>query len=141
MRRALAIVLPVATFLGALPGNAASNDDPFKGTDCKKAQAQMDLNYCADRDFQAQDKALNALYRLLMSKYDVKSQGLLKTAEKTWIAFRDSECTFETASSEGGSIQPMEYSGCLSELTRARIKQLQAQRDCAEGDLTCNGPG
>ena len=119
---------------------AASNDDPFKNTDCKKAQVQMELNYCADKDFQVEDKKLNTLYRKLMAGYDARSQALLRTAEKNWIAFRDSECALETASSQGGSIQPMEYSICLKEKTAARIKELQAQDSCEEGDLTCNKP-
>jgi uncharacterized protein YecT (DUF1311 family) len=137
MRR-LIPALAVAALLSIRAAGAAPADDPFKDTDCKKAQTQMELNYCADRDYQAEDKKLNALYRTIMSKYDAKSQALLKAAEKNWITYRDSECNFETASSEGGSTQPMEDSICLNNKTHARIKELQAQRDCAEGDLTCN---
>ena len=117
---------------------AQSGDDTFKNTNCAKAQTQMELNYCADKDFQVQDKKLNALYRTVMSQQDANGQSLLKTAQRNWLAYRDSECGFETAGSAGGSIQPMEYSLCLSEKTKARVKELQAQRDCAEGDLTCN---
>jgi uncharacterized protein YecT (DUF1311 family) len=109
--------------------SAAQSDDPFKGTDCNKAQTQMELNYCADKAFQAEDKTLNALYRKLMASYDAKDQALLRTAEKNWLAYRDSECEFETSGSEGGSIHPMEGSNCLTEKTKARIKELQAQAD------------
>jgi uncharacterized protein YecT (DUF1311 family) len=108
--------------------------------DCNHAMAQPDMNSCADKDFQAADKKLNKLYTNLMSKYEPKYQALLKDAERKWIAYRDAECAFETAQSEGGSINPMEYSLCLREKTNARIKELKAQRDCPEGDLTCNNP-
>ena len=140
MKTALTISLVAAAFFSVSAIAGPSNDDPFKGTDCKKAQTQMELDYCAGRDFEAADKKLNTLYRKLMSGYDAKSQALLKTAEKSWLAYRDSECEFETADSEGGSIQPMEDSICLTEKTKARIKELQTQSDCEEGDLTCNLP-
>jgi uncharacterized protein YecT (DUF1311 family) len=113
---------------------AASPD----AVDCSKAVTQMDMNQCADRDFRAWDAKLNALYRVVMKNQDTKGQMLLRTAERNWIAWRDSECAFESASSEGGSIQPMEYSLCLTDKTHARIKELELQRDCPEGDLRCN---
>jgi uncharacterized protein YecT (DUF1311 family) len=118
------------TLLALLSGanQAAQSDDPFKGTDCNNAQAQVELNYCANRDFEAEDKKLNAVYRKLMAGLDPQSQALLKAAEKNWLVFRDSECEFETAGSEGGSIRPMEESNCLTEKTKARIKELQDER-------------
>ena len=94
--------------------------------DCKKAVAQPDLNACADREFQAWDAKLNALYRGLMKNAEDKEQALLKAAEKNWLSFRDSECEWETSGSEGGSIQPMEYSNCLTAKTRARIQELKS---------------
>lgn len=116
---ALALVL-------SRPLGAAPPDDPFKNVDCNKAQVQIELDYCADKAFQAEDRKLNVLYRKLMSSYDAKDQALLRTAEKNWLAYRDSECEFETSGSEGGSIHPMEGSNCLAEKTKAHIKELQA---------------
>ncbi|HLY05684.1 MAG TPA: lysozyme inhibitor LprI family protein [Rhizomicrobium sp.] len=122
MRAALIPIL--LSVLPAFAGSPAA-EDPFKGIDCKNAKVQMELNYCADRDFQAADKKLNAVYRKLLDSDDPKDKGLPKTAERNWIAWRDSECAYETAGSEGGSIQPMEYSECLTQKTEARIKELQ----------------
>jgi uncharacterized protein YecT (DUF1311 family) len=47
--------------------STAATDDPFRNTDCKKAQVQIELNYCADREFQEQDKKLNAVYQALLA--------------------------------------------------------------------------
>jgi uncharacterized protein YecT (DUF1311 family) len=105
----------------------AGSDVAFKDLDCKKATVQMELNVCADREFQSWDAKLNALYRALQKSADPKEQALLKAAERNWIAYRDSECDYETASSEGGSIRPMEYSNCLTAKTRARIAELKSQ--------------
>jgi len=91
-----ALILVVFWALPAFAGNPVA-EDPFKGIDCKNAQVQMELNYCADRDFQAADKKLNATYRKLLDASDPKERELLKTAERNWIAYRDSECAYETA--------------------------------------------
>jgi uncharacterized protein YecT (DUF1311 family) len=120
-------VAATAALLALVSGTGSQSDDPFKATDCSRAQAQVEMNYCADRDFNAEDKKLNALYRKLMASLDAQTQTLLRTAEKNWLGFRDSECEFETAGSEGGSIRPMEESNCLTEKTKARIKELQAE--------------
>ena len=124
MRRAAFLVL----FLLPLSGHAGAGAarDPLKGGDCKNATVQMELNACAERDFEAADKKLNAVYRKLLDGAEAKEKEMLKTAERNWIAYRDSECAYETAGSEGGSIQPMEYSECLTQKTEAHIKELQS---------------
>lgn len=111
------------------PVGAAGADSPFKDIDCHKAQTQMELNYCADKAFQVEDKKLNALYRKLMASSDAKTQALLRAAERSWLAYRDSECEYETSDSDGGSIHPMEGSDCLAEKTKAHIRELQASGD------------
>jgi uncharacterized protein YecT (DUF1311 family) len=126
MMRRLLLMFCVAMTVPAFAGRPAG-DDPFKNVDCKTAKEQMELNYCADRDFKSADKKLNALYRKLRGGADAREQELLGAAERNWLAYRDSECAVETAESEGGSIAPMEYSICLTEKTEARIKELERQ--------------
>lgn len=111
------------------PVSEAQSDNPFKDTDCHKALTQMELNYCADKAFQVEDKKLNALYRKLMASSDAKTQALLRAAEKSWLAYRDSECEYETSDTDGGSIHPMEGSNCLTEKTEAHVRELQASGD------------
>jgi uncharacterized protein YecT (DUF1311 family) len=124
----LRVAAAVAISLAAARASAGSgSDDPFKDLDCKKAVAQMELNVCADREFQSWDAKLNVRYRSFLKSANPKDQALLKAAERNWIAYRDSECDYETASSEGGSIRPMEYSNCLTAKTRARIAELKSQ--------------
>ncbi len=50
--------------------------------DCKQAQTQMDLDYCAGQDFKQADAKLNTLYQQLMTKYDVQNQAFLRAAEE-----------------------------------------------------------
>jgi len=109
---------------------AAKPADSSGSVDCKKAVTQIDLDTCAGRDFQTTDRKLNEVYRNLLNGADAKTAALLRTAERNWLTFRDSECDLETAGSEGGSIYPMEYSLCLKDKTAARIKELLSQESC-----------
>ena len=51
--------------------------------------------------------------------------------------FRDRECAFIGAPSAGGSIHGMIVAQCQARLTRVRVKDLEAQLNCQEGDLSC----
>ena len=124
MRYAIAGLLFAAALSAAEVAHAAAASDPSASLNCKTATVQMDLDACADRDFQAADKKLNAVYRALMQKAEAGDQALLKAAERNWLAYRDSECAYETSDSSGGSIHPMEVSACLTEKTKARIAEL-----------------
>ena len=126
MIRSLILALPLVAF-------AASAAD----IDCNKAITQTDMNMCADKDYQAADKKLNDIYRKVMAAEEGKDE--LKAAQRAWIVFRDAECTFETAGSEGGSIHPMEYSMCLTKLTKARTKELGAYFACDKSMKLCGG--
>ena len=86
----------------------------------------MDMNACADQDFQAADALLNKVYKDASKDLDAHALDLLRKAQRAWITFRDAECTYETVGDEGGSIQPMDYSLCLTRLTKFRTKELSA---------------
>jgi uncharacterized protein YecT (DUF1311 family) len=77
---------------------------------------QMEMNSCAASDYSRADEELNTVWRKLP-----KSKELL-ASQRAWIAYRDAECYFRKAQFEGGSIAPLIYSSCLSELTKQRTK-------------------
>ena len=109
--------------------------------DCNSKELnQMQLDQCAGMDFTAADAKLNALYKRMMSRYDATNGALLRASERAWIAYRDAECDFATNGTAGGTINPMMDTMCRTEKTNARIKELNAQLHCAEGDLSCNAP-
>jgi uncharacterized protein YecT (DUF1311 family) len=101
------------------------------------AQSQMELNEEAAKVFRKSDKKLNEIYQKLTAKISPAGQASLLKAEKTWIQFRDEECAFETLATEGGSIHPMVLLYCRARLTDQRLKDLEAQLNCEEGDLSC----
>jgi uncharacterized protein YecT (DUF1311 family) len=117
---------------------ASMQTSSARAADCDNATDQMTMNECAHRAFQKSDAELNALYRDIERRSsDPQSQKLLIASERAWVAFRDAECTFSTASSVGGTIHPMAYSGCLERLTSARIGDFKRYLQCDEGDMSC----
>ncbi|RUT95217.1 lysozyme inhibitor LprI family protein [Mesorhizobium sp. USDA-HM6] len=111
------------------------------GQECdRNDDSQSMMTICASTDYEAADAKLNAAYKDLVGDNGEKANKLLQTAQRAWIAFRDAECAYSTADSEGGSIHPMEVSQCLTELTNERTKQLISGRNCQEGDPSCASP-
>ncbi|MEN9370908.1 MAG: hypothetical protein RI952_1773 [Bacteroidota bacterium] len=89
------------------------------------AQTQAEMNQTAAQGYYKADAELNKVYKVLMSKLDEKGKASLIKAENDWIKYRDSHCNFEASFYEGGSMQPMIYSGCLESVTMDRIKELK----------------
>jgi uncharacterized protein YecT (DUF1311 family) len=101
--------------------------------DCSEAVTTVEMNYCAERDYERADEKLNAIYQEVVAgirdsdgqpPYDPKSwESELRSTQLSWIAFRDAECK---------GLVPMEWGGgtgttaavliCMTELTKARIK-------------------
>ena len=107
--------------------------------DCDAERTQGGLNMCAGRVFETADAELNAAYRQLVARLagqpDIRK--LLAAAQRSWIAFRDTECAFRSSGVQGGSAHPMVESMCLTGLTKARIQDLRGYLTCREGDLSC----
>ncbi|HEY2446856.1 MAG TPA: lysozyme inhibitor LprI family protein [Rhizomicrobium sp.] len=107
---------------GAMAGGKS-----YKEKDCNRLTVQMDLNECAGANYDAADKALNTLYKYVMSmQTDPKARAQLHDSERAWIVSRDKSCNDEVGpQEEGGSIWSMEMSNCLQKKTDERIGVLQ----------------
>lgn len=90
------------------------------------AQTQADMNQIANNDFKKADAELNKLYKQVMKILNENEKKLMIIAQKDWLKFRDSHCKFEIVQYDGGSIQPLLYSTCLTEQTNKRIEDLKA---------------
>ena len=102
---------------------------------------QVDLNACAYLAYRTADAARNRTYRQLMERLQSdKAKAMLRDAERTWIAYRDKECAFETWNSEDGTIHPMLVNQCLAVKTKAHTRELRYQLYCPERSLDCVGP-
>jgi uncharacterized protein YecT (DUF1311 family) len=111
--------------------------------DCNNASDQASMNQCAVQQYKAADEELNALYQQIATrlKGSTDSKKLLVSAQRSWIAFRDNECKFSASGAEGGSVYPLIYSNCITELTKARSETFKNYLKCQEGDMSCPVPG
>lgn len=114
-------------------------DDPsVKG--CKNADTTFAMNVCAGRDAKKTYMEMVALYNQLYAKYDAPNRKLLQASQRAWHAFADAECAYENNLTTGGTIHSTMLTNCTGALAAERVKQLKAQANCAEGDLSCNHP-
>ena len=109
---------------------------------CNQAGTQAEMNACTDEDYKIADAELNQTYQSLRSQQSKSGKQALEAAEAAWISFRDLDCTFAGSQFEGGSVEPMVYSSCMSDRTKARLKELQPagppQNSYEEADAQLN---
>lgn len=102
--------------------------------DCNNAMTQMDMNICANMDFQKADAELNVVYKKAMAKMretdsylsdDLKGAAdTLRDAQRAWIPYRDKACESYGFLARGGSMEPMLVANCRTDVTEQRIKEL-----------------
>ncbi|MHA0868438.1 lysozyme inhibitor LprI family protein [Enterobacter cloacae] len=105
--------------------------------ECDNATTQLELNTCSAQQYQAADKKLNQTYQSAIKRAAAPQRDLLKKAQQAWIALRDADCNFIGSGTEGGSVQPMIMSQCLTEKTVEREAFLASLMLCEEGNLSC----
>ncbi|CAN7410189.1 lysozyme inhibitor LprI family protein [Pararhizobium sp. LjRoot255] len=126
----------VAGFL-AIASLAQAQDEPE--VDCENAMTQSDMNICANKDYEAADKELNAVYKTTMTAMQTTDKELgeidlnyvgaveaLKKAQRAWIGYRDGQCDLAGFQARGGSMEPTLVSGCLADLTKKRTAELKS---------------
>jgi uncharacterized protein YecT (DUF1311 family) len=96
---------------------------------CDSPQTQAAMNVCAAEELHRMDAQLNAVYRKLTATLDANRRRKLQAAQRAWLAFRDAHCEFEASAFEGGSMQPLEYSACATNVTKERIGHLRQALD------------
>jgi len=128
MKRFFAIVI--------LPFVIGSHAAQAQTIDCAKASSTVEMNFCADKDFQAADKSLNEAYaaalasiktRDLEKPYDAKSfEAAMRASQRAWLAYRDADCKDLVPQEwSGGSGTTSAVLGCMTEKTMQRTKDLK----------------
>ena len=92
---------------------------------CNYSGNQQELNACALRDFRKADQVLNNEYKKLLGKLGPKQQAALRNEQRAWLRGRDPQCSEAVKDSEGGSIWPMEFNGCLRDATVTRTMEIK----------------
>jgi uncharacterized protein YecT (DUF1311 family) len=106
--------------------------------DCGNAETQAALDICAAKDLKAADDALAHLRKQLAKQIgDAATKVALDEAQKTWEAYRDAECRFESSGVAGGTAEQMVIALCMTERAKTRFRVLKRILDCKPDDLTC----
>lgn len=112
------LVLTSATATSAQTGPSQLN--------CRNPQTQSDMNRCAAQDAKAADQRLNQVYRQVRMKYKgTTHDDHLVDAQLAWIKYRDANCLFSRDRFVGGSIAPLVYSNCITQITKQRTQELE----------------
>jgi uncharacterized protein YecT (DUF1311 family) len=109
---------------------------------CTNPPDQLTMNQCASRAYTRSDADLNQVYKTATGrlKDDKDTAAKLVHAQRAWIAYRDAECAFSTAATEGGSVNEFSKLTCLDAQTKIRTTALKDYLKCPEGDVTCPIP-
>jgi uncharacterized protein YecT (DUF1311 family) len=104
--------------------------------DCANTSVQMEMNFCAEQDWEAADAELNRVYTSVMAEMKAMDQTLppelqgaaqtLRDAQRAWITFRDANCRLAGYPMRGGSAEPLLIYGCLGQMTLDRSAELRA---------------
>lgn len=108
--------------------------------DCSNANTQTEMNQCAAVQYQAADKKLNETWQQALKRASGQQQELLKKAQQAWISLRDADCAFLASGAEGGSMQPMLISQCMTDKSVEREAFLASLLQCEDGDQNCPLP-
>lgn len=108
--------------------------------DCSNANTQTEMNQCAAAQYQAADKKLNETWQQALKRASGQQLELLKKAQQAWISLRDADCAFLASGAEGGSMQPMLISQCMTDKSVEREALLASLLQCEDGDQNCPLP-
>ena len=117
-------LLGLATLLFVLvaSGSQTQNSDPCKG------ETTFEMKQCAGKRYKQADDELNKVYRQLMSKLDDEGyKTSLKTAQQSWLKYRDGHCEFVSYLNRGGTIYSVVLTECMTSLTTSRTKELKEE--------------
>ena len=128
------ITLTVALAVPVVWAQAANAKAPV---DCKTPTTQADMNECAHEDFLTANAGYAETSRTIFSRLPGKQRDLFQRSQKAWLAYRTATCDFEGSGLAGGSAQGMVNWQCVARMTRARVLELRAIGNCAEGDVAC----
>lgn len=93
---------------------------------CANPVTQIDMNQCAQLRYQSADAALNAAWGPAMSfARQIGQHEALRGAQRQWISYRDAACAVQASPYQGGSIYPLIWYSCLTDVTDTRTRMLQ----------------
>jgi uncharacterized protein YecT (DUF1311 family) len=82
------------------------------------------MSDCISAETTRQDARLNENYKRLMSKLSAKRKNALQAAQRAWVKFRDTNCSFYS-DPDGGTAALLDGRDCFLQATANRAKELK----------------
>lgn len=101
------------------------------------AQSQREMTTAAADEAREANLRVKAVLDELRTKISPAGRDRLKSAETAWLRYREAQCEFNVAGSNGASARPMIVSLCHADLAKQWAELLEAQLNCPEGELSC----
>jgi uncharacterized protein YecT (DUF1311 family) len=92
---------------------------------CDSQGSTHAINACAQQDYEAADRVLNAEYKKTRARLPAAARAKLLVEQRAWVKARDPRCKEELESEQGGTIWASMYLECQAEATRERTLQLR----------------
>ena len=96
-----------------------------KDSPCTSVVVTSDLVSCFSKARDEADAKLNSLYNRLRQKLEGEDANRLVETERTWMKYRDENCSAERGLYGAGTAAQPAYLACSESMTRARTKELQ----------------
>jgi uncharacterized protein YecT (DUF1311 family) len=94
---------------------------------CEDALTTAQMQECANRRYARADAELNQAYKQLASQLEPQRRGLLRDAQRAWVAFRDKNAAFVASDAEGGTLYPVLEVSERASMTERRAQDLKAR--------------
>ena len=99
---------------------------------CNSPRSTLEVNRCAQQEFEAQDRVLNETYQKLLgqlnTEYQQGTRERLMKAQRLWIQFRDADCSAQESVYDGGTVHTAVLLQCLRDHTAQRISDLDPRK-------------
>lgn len=99
---------------------AANGED----LNCDSPVTTYEIRSCLSLQLEAVDGELNRVYKALRGDQDKEANDILRTAQRSWITYRDNECLRVADIVRGGTLAPVMNLSCIIDLTKRRTEEL-----------------
>ena len=115
--------LAASALLLALSGTAAASSPALQKC-LDNASNTAAIVGCNAQETKVQDKRLNSAYKTALQAQQGPRRQQLQDVQRLWIKYRDANCAF-AGSATGGSIDQVNGSGCVLDMTQTRAEELE----------------
>jgi uncharacterized protein YecT (DUF1311 family) len=118
-----AVVIASVLFI---PTTGITGQSVAQRIDCNSDNmSNAEYQVCLHNSYQVANRQLHQVYKKLIAKVSGNERKELIEAQRTWVKFRDSNCSFEVYGSRGGTGYSGFLSQCLERMTRQRTADLE----------------